>query len=209
MEITRELFEEILPGIDADKWYDIVVETMPYYYIDTPLRVAAFLANAAHESNTFKALVENLNYSAAALRRTWPSRFPTDEVAKAYERNPEAIANKVYSSRMGNGPEKSGEGWKYRGRGVFQLTGKDNYRSCSMDLFESDILIEDPDLLLEPYYAINSACWYWDKRNINPAADRQDLERVTRLINGGLIGHADRVKKYNHIMDIMNAHRQP
>lgn len=204
MLFTRDQFERMLPNADPDIWYDLAIDILPRYSIDTPRRMAAFLANVAHESAQFTAMTENLNYSAPALRRTWPARFPTDEIANAHARNPRKIANKAYGGRMGNGPEHTDEGWKYRGRGLIQLTGKSNYLKASIDLFHDETLLEQPDLLTEPEYALHTACWFWDKHNLNVVADREDLEKITRTINGGLNGHKDRVEKYEHILEILN-----
>ena len=172
-------------GIDGE-WFEPLKETFEKYQIDTPKRQAAFIGQCMHESNNFKTLTENLNYSARGLMNTWPSRFPTEEFANQYARNPEKIANRVYGGRMGNGPEETGEGWKYRGRGIKQLTGKENYERCGAGLGVN--LVENPDLLLEPKYAALSAGWYWNKHNINQLADRGDIETMTRRINGGLLG---------------------
>jgi putative chitinase len=172
-------------GIDG-KWLEPLKETFEKYNIDTAKRQAAFIGQCMHESGGFKLLEENLNYSAKALMNTWPSRFPTEEMANQYARNPEKIANKVYGGRMGNADESSGEGWKYRGRGIKQLTGKENYQRCSEALGVD--LVENPDLLLEPKYATLSAGWFWNKHNLNDLADKSDIETMTKRINGGLLG---------------------
>lgn len=172
-------------GIDG-KWLEPLKETFEKYNIDTNKRQAAFIGQCMHESGGFKLLSENLNYSAKALMATWPSRFPTEEAANQYARNPEKIANKVYGGRMGNADESSGEGWKYRGRGIKQLTGKENYQRCAEALGVD--LVENPDLLLEPKYAALSAGWFWNKHNLNDLADKGDIETMTKRINGGLLG---------------------
>jgi putative chitinase len=172
-------------GIDG-KWLEPLKETFEKYQIDTPKRQAAFIGQCMHESNGFKILTENLNYSAKGLMATWPSRFPDLNTAMIYERQPEKIANKVYGGRMGNADESSGEGWKYRGRGIKQLTGKENYQRCS-DALGVD-LVENPDLLLEPKYAALSAGWFWNKHGLNDLADKSDIETMTKRINGGLLG---------------------
>lgn len=200
MQLSREQFSELLPNTDADVWLGPINATLPHFDINTPKRIAAFLGNCAHESNEFRTLEENLNYSANGLRRVWPSRFPSDEVAQQYARNPRKIANRAYGNRMGNGPEYTGEGWKYRGRGIIQLTGKLNYRNCSMELFGDERLVDDPDLLLQPDYALYSACWFWNKNNLSAAADRGDVVKITRVINGGMNGHEERVEFYNHML---------
>ena len=172
-------------GIEG-KWLEPLKETFEKYQIDTPKRQAAFIGQCMHESNGFKTLTENLNYSAKGLMATWPSRFQSEEVANQYARNPEKIANKVYGGRMGNADESSGEGWKYRGRGIKQLTGKENYQRCSEALGVD--LVENPDLLLEPKYAALSAGWFWNKHGLNDLADKSDIETMTKRINGGLLG---------------------
>jgi putative chitinase len=172
-------------GIDG-KWLEPLKETFEKYNIDTAKRQAAFIGQCMHESGGFKLLEENLNYSAKALMNTWPSRFPTEEMANQYARNPEKIANKVYGGRMGNGTEETGEGWKYRGRGIKQLTGKENYDRCGSGLGVD--LVSDPDKLLDPKYAALSAGWFWNKHNLNDLADKSDVETMTKRINGGLLG---------------------
>lgn len=165
--------------------------------VDTPLRRAHFLAQVAHESGGFKRLVEGLNYSAEALVRTWPSRFDA-ATAKQYARQPERIANKVYADRLGNGDEASGDGWRYRGRGYIQLTGKSNYADYSRKAFGDDRLVRDPSQAAEPAVARKLALAYWTAKGLNALADKDDLEGVTRKINGGLIGLADRRKWLDH-----------
>jgi putative chitinase len=178
----------------ATTWLPAVQAACDRFEINNPNRIAAFLAQCAHESGGFTRLIENLNYSAEALMRVWPTRFPTMEVAMRYHRQPERIANNVYGSRMGNGPESSGEGWKYRGRGLKQLTGKSNYTACSKGLGKD--LVADPDLLLTPEFAALSAGWFWKANNCSPMADAREFELLTKRINGGLIGLADRKARY-------------
>ena len=146
------------------KWFDPLLVTFAKFEINTPLRQAAFVGQCAHESNNFHTLEENLHYSANGLIKTWPSRFNFDNVAK-YENQPEKIANKVYAGRMGNGDEESGDGWKYRGRGLIQLTGHDNYKACGEALDED--LLSNPDLVSTPRFAALSAGWFWDKNHLN------------------------------------------
>ncbi len=189
-------------GIDA-KWLEPMLETFEKYDISTPERQAAFIGQCAHESGNFKHLEENLNYSAERLCAVWPSRFPNLEAAAPYHRNPEAIANKVYSCRMGNGPEDSGEGFAFRGRGVVQLTGRDNYQRCGDGLGVD--LVGNPDLLKDPKYAMLSAGWFWNKTNLNALADSGDLETMTRRINGGLNGLNDRLKHIAHAQEVLTA----
>lgn len=184
-----------------DDWLEPLNETFHRYEINTPLRMAAFIGQCAHESGNFKTLQENLNYSAEALCRVWPSRFPNLEAAQPYHRNPEKIANKVYGGRMGNGTEETGEGSLYKGRGLIQLTGKDNYTLCGDAL--SIGLLREPELLLQPKYAALSAGWYWNKRNLNKEADAKDYTTMTKKINGGVIGLDDRLKHIRHALEIL------
>ena len=170
------------------------------YGIDTPLRRAHFLAQLAHESGGFTRLVENLNYSADGLRRTWPSRFDAKAAAE-YARKPERIANKVYGSRLGNGGEASGDGWRFRGRGYIQLTGRANYMDYSHKLFGDYRLVSNPDLAADPKVAIQLAAEYWKAKGLNALADKDDLNGITRKINGGLIGIEGRRKWLQHFKD--------
>ncbi len=195
---------ETLTKLKIDpKWAEPLLEVFHRYEINTPSRQAAFIGQCAHESSGFKTLQENLNYSAEALMRTWPSRFPTMEVAQQYARNPEKIANRVYGGRMGNGLEEAGEGWKYRGRGLIQLTGKDNYTLAS-DALSQDF-ISDPDLVLEPRWAALTAGWYWNKRQLNKEADAKDYTAMTKKINGGTIGLNDRIAHIQHAQEALMA----
>jgi putative chitinase len=185
----------------GQEWLKPLDDTFEKYQINTPKRQACFIGQCMHESGGFKFLKENLNYSAAALMRTWPSRFPDMDTAEKYERNPEKIANKVYGGRMGNTEE--GDGAKYIGRGLIQLTGKENYKNCS-DGIGVD-LISNPDLLSNPKYAALSAGWFWNKRNLNASSDLMDIVGITKKINGGVIGLEDRKAKINKVLDILNS----
>ena len=200
VEHVRTLIPRAIGGPDA--WYEALAEALPQYDITTVERVAAFIAQCAHESGGFSVLEEDLNYKAATLSKLWPQRFPPG-IAEEYAGKPEKIANKTYGGRMGNGPEETGEGFKYRGRGLLQLTGKDNYRACSQALFQDSTLLDDPDLLLDPYYAIHSACWFWNKNKLNQYADSSDLTTMTKRINGGTIGLQDRIHHYNHAVEVL------
>lgn len=159
------------------------------YGINTPLRKAHFWGQIAHESGA-KPIQENLNYSSEGLAKTFKKYFPTKELANSYARKKEAIANRVYGGRMGNGAESTGDGWKYRGRGFIQITGKENYTSLTKDT-GTDYLI-NPDLLLNEPDALISALWFWNKRNLSKYADKDDVVTITKLINGGVIGLAER-----------------
>lgn len=172
-------------------------ECFDKYSINTPKRQASFLGQVLHESNHLKSLVENLNYGAKGLMATWSKRFPTQEIAAQYERNPEKIANKVYADRLGNGSEESGEGFKYRGRGAIQCTGKSNYEACgkSLGVLLGDPnldLIGSPELLEQPQYAILSAGWFWDTHGLNQRADIGDIVGISKVINGGTLGLEER-----------------
>ncbi|PXX79160.1 glycoside hydrolase family 19 protein [Rivihabitans pingtungensis] len=169
------------------------------YQINTPLRMAAFIGQCSHESGGFRTLNENLNYSAQGLRNTWPSRFPDDATANAYARQPEKIANKVYGGRMGNGPEASGDGWRYHGRGLIQLTGKANYQAAGAALGVD--LVANPDLAATPKYAALTAGWYWDTHKLNALADKQDNTAITKAINGSTLGLIDRQRRISDLLE--------
>lgn len=187
-------------GIDS-KWLKPLEDTFAKYDINTPKRQAAFIGQCSHESGNFKTLEENLRYSATSLMKVWPSRFPNLEVANQYAGNAEKIANKVYGGRMGNGPEETGEGWKYHGRGLIQLTGKENYANCGSGIGVD--LLGSPDRLLDPQYAALSAGWFWRKRDLNSLADSGDIETMTKRINGGLIGLDDRKAKIAKALSVL------
>ena len=177
-------------GIDS-KWLEPLENTFAKYEINTPQRQAAFIGQCAHESGNFKVLQENLNYSADGLMKTWPSRFSTIEIANQYARQPAKIAGKVYNGRLGNTSEE--EAAKYLGRGLIQLTGRENYANCGSSIGAD--LLADPTLLLDPRYAALSAGWFWNKKGLNSLADSGDIETMTKRINGGLIGLDDRKAK--------------
>jgi putative chitinase len=164
---------------------------MAAWGILSPLERAHFLAQVAHESAGFTRLVENLNYSALGLRKTWPMRFNAPD-SNAYARQPERIANKVYAGRLGNGDEASGDGWRYRGRGFIQTTGRGSYAMASAGVFGDARLVDDPGLLEGPHVAAPVACHYWVSRHLDIPAARDDLIAVTRGVNGGLTGLDDR-----------------
>jgi putative chitinase len=185
-------------GIDG-KWFEPLQETFEKYQINTPKRQACFLGQTMHESGGYKFLRENLNYSAKALMATWPSRFPDMDTAEKYERQPEMIANKVYSGRMGN--TEDGDGAKFIGRGLIQLTGKDNYRAFGEAIGED--LVANPQLVEQPRYAALSAGWFWNKRGLNVLADAMDITTMTVRINGGRIGIDDRIAKINKALDVL------
>jgi putative chitinase len=189
-------------GIDG-KWLEPLNETFEKYQINTPTRQAAFIGQCSHESNNFKVLQENLNYSAKGLMATWPSRFPTIEEATKYERNPEKIANKVYGGRADLGNTEDGDGWRFCGKGLIQLTGRSNVTTCGDALGQP--FAEHPELLLEPKWACMSAGWFWNKKGLNALADNEDWTTLTKRINGGTIGLQDRIEKIHKAMDILGA----
>jgi len=200
-QFTKEQLKEMIPKNPyVDQWYHALAEILPEYEINTPQRVAAFLAQCAHESGNFVFLKENLNYKAASLRKVFPKYFPDDATAAAYANKPEKIANRVYANRMGNGDEASGDGWRYCGRGLIQLTGKNNYTFFAGSL---DIPIQEASEYLETFEgAVQSACFFWEQNKLNQWADTGDILTLTKRINGGTIGLEDRIKHYNHALHI-------
>jgi len=200
--LSREQLAQLLPSNPyLDHWYHALEQALPDYDINTPQRVAAFMAQCAHESGGFRALKENLNYKAASLRRVFPKYFPTDDLATAYAGKQEMIANRVYGGRMGNGDEHSGDGYRYCGRGLIQLTGKSNYQAFA-DSIETPI--EDlPEYLATFEGAVQSACWFWESNNLNQFADKGDILTMTKRINGGTIGLEDRKAHYEHALHVM------
>lgn len=197
---------------DPDKWLDAIIATCKEFEIDTQQRIAAFLAQTSHESAGYTMLEENLNYSDVTMAAVWPARFAVkgpdgkyklDEkgkkipnaFAKALHRKPESIANAVYSNRMGNGTIESGDGWKHRGMGLKQLTGKDNHKRCGEYLGVD--LVAHPELLLEPIFAARSAGWFWHTNKLSKFADKGDIKGMTQVINGGLIGYDQRQALYD------------
>ena len=171
------------------------------YDINTPVRVAAVMAQCHHESGGFVYLSENLNYKASGLLKTFPKYFPDMATAQKYERNPRAIANRVYANRMGNGPEESGEGWKFAGKGLIQLTGKDNMTRFAMSL---EITPEEAAEYLQTFEgAAQSACWFWESNNLNNYADSGDFLTLTKKINGGTKGMDDRELQHARIRRIL------
>ena len=199
MAVTIKQLQSIMPKVpDPQGWARVLNAAMEEFEIRSALRKAAFLAQIAHESTELRRLVEGLNYSAAGLRRTWPSRFPTDALAREYERKPERIANFVYANRLGNRNEESGDGWRYRGRGVLQVTGRANYRSVGRMLKVA--FDETPELLEDPTHAARSAGLFWWSHGLNELADTsgdqvhadEDFRLITTRINGGTNGLADR-----------------
>lgn len=200
MEITVEQLSQILTRCrQPQQWADLLNDYLPGYGIETPDQIARFLAQCGHESADFNVVEENLNYSADRLKVIFPKYFRNAN-PQTYHRNPECIANLVYANRMGNGDERSGDGWKYRGRGVLQVTGKFNYTECSEYIFGNDTLVKDPDLLFLPEYALRSALWYWHTRKLNAITD---MTLLTKRINGGTIGLAHRLELYEKAIGVL------
>jgi putative chitinase len=199
MLITPELLRTVTTPELADMWAESLDETCERFAIDSPFRIAGFISNVAHESAGFKFVKENLNYSAASLMRVWSSRFPTLEIAQRYAMQPEKIANRAYSDRMGNGDEASGDGWRYIGRGLIQLTGKNNYVAYSMAC--DNEALQHPEIVEQPKYAAESAGWFWSVNRLNQLADNQDVVGMAKRINGGTHGLDDRQMKYSQIMN--------
>lgn len=204
-DFTKEHLAEIISA-DADDWYDALCELLPKYGITTERRVAHFLSQCAHESGGFKRLEENLNYSAKALRAVFGRYFgpAPKRDADEYHRQPEMIANYVYMDefrkyKMGN--VEDGDGWRFRGRGLKQLTGRENYTNFGKSVGMS--AEEAAEYVATPAGAIESACWFWDAKNLNNIADTDDVKRMTKVINGGSIGLDDRKKRYMHAMQVL------
>ena len=205
MNLTLEQLQQLLPKNPyVRQWHNALSQLLPEYQIDTPQRIAAFIAQCSHESAGFTALKENLNYRAATLRKIFPKYFPTDELANHYASLPnkqEAIANKVYANRMGNGTEESGDGYRFCGRGLIQLTGRDNYSWFAASL---SISVEEASEYLQTFEgAAQSACWFWETNGLNRWADAGDILTLTKKINGGTIGLEDRKKHYEHALHVL------
>jgi putative chitinase len=207
MNLTLDQLRQLLPKNPyVVQWHHALAQLLPDYEITTAQRIAAFIAQCAHESAGFTALKENLNYKAATLRKIFPKYFPTDEIANDYASRPDkqaAIANKVYANRMGNGPEESGDGYRFCGRGLIQLTGRDNYSWFAASL---NISVEEASEYLQTFEgAAQSACWFWETNNLNRWADAGDIVMLTKKINGGTIGLEDRKKHYEHALHVLGA----
>jgi putative chitinase len=202
MPITTQQLLQILPnaGPVASVFVSALNDAMARFKIEGRLRVAAFLAQVGHESGQLRTLVENLNYSTEGLIRIWPKRFNL-VTATSVARKPEQIANIVYASRLGNGPAVTGDGWRYRGRGLIQVTGWVNYQACGSAL--SVDLLNKPELLEQPVYAALSAAWFWSSNGLNELADAERFEAITRKVNGGLNGQADRLAIYKRALEFL------
>ena len=200
MELQLNQLKEMVHGIPyAEQWHHALKQLLPDYQINTPKRVAAFIAQCAHESGGFRFVSENLNYKAESLMKVFPKYF-RGKNPNEYAKNPEKIANLVYASRMGNGPPESGDGYRYCGRGLIQLTGKSNYQAFATDMNMD--LAEATEWLETEEGAAWSAGWFWDSRELNQWADKDDILTVTKKINGGTIGLADRKHHYEAALEI-------
>jgi len=204
MDITQEQLGACIGNNPyLNQWCDALNKILPDYEINTPQREAAFLSQCAHESAGFTALQENLNYRAESLMRVWPKHFPTIQIATQYAHHPEQIANRAYANRMGNGNEASGDGWKFRGRGLIQLTGRANYTAFATTAnMTPDQVVEYAETFDG---AVQTACWFWNTNNLNRYADVNDIKTMTQRINGGLNGLDDRVAKYNLAQQVLGA----
>jgi putative chitinase len=194
MIVTTELLQGAVPGLErVEFWATRLAPVLSDYCIsDTPERLAAYIAVTAHETGNYTNLEENLNYTEAGLVKTWPERF-NKQTAGTYAHNSVVIANRAYANRMGNGPESSGDGYRYRGRGLIQLTGKDNYLKYGY-MMELDLL-NKPDLLAQPNLAIESSAIFWTNHNLNDLADAGNFQELRRIVNGGTIGMTDYLKR--------------
>src|ERR1039457_2987630 len=198
-ELTSSQLATIMPVCpNTESWAAALNAAMQQFDITTADRMSAFLAQLAQESGQMTRLAENLNYSAQRLMQVWPARFPTLDKAQQYEHNPEKLANYVYAKRLGNGDETSGDGWRYRGRGLIQLTGRGNYQAAAQGIGQP--LEDQPELLEQPEAAALSAAWFWKSHGLNELADDQnadkdteDLKTITKRINGGTVGLNERM----------------
>jgi putative chitinase len=203
-ELTLDQLKQIIPKNKYQQhWFDVLSQLLPDYEINTPQRIASFLAQCAHESGEFVFIKENLNYKAATLLKVFPKYFPDLALASQYAGKAERIANKVYANRMGNGTEESGDGYRYCGRGLIQVTGHDNYMWFADSI---QVTPEEASEYMETFEgAAQSACWFWETANLNTLADRGDIKAMTKTINGGYIGLEDRISHYEHALHVLGA----
>jgi putative chitinase len=203
MTLTKDHIIHILHGnADAAAWADAALEILPKYEINTPNRIAGFFAQCGHESMNFTVLSENLNYRAETLEKLFSKYFSkAGRNAADYAKQPEKIANVIYANRMGNGDTASGEAYLFRGRGVIQLTGRDNYSAFALSIKMT--LPDVIDYVQTKKGALESACWYWNSRKLNIACDENDIVKMTKLVNGGTIGLEDRRKHYEEALKVL------
>lgn len=187
----------------AEHWVEALNKCWADYDITTPLRQAAFMGECCVESAKFTAIQENLNYRPETLVKQWKSHFPTMDIAQQYAHQPEKIANRAYGGRMGNGPEESGDGWKFRGKGLIQLTGRDNYQGFADSL---QISIDDAASYLDTFEGcVQSACYFWESHNLNNLADQGNIDQISKIINGGTLGIEERRQYYKHSLQVLGA----
>ena len=200
--LTQDQLSRIIPTNHyVGNWYPVLVQGLPDYDITSVKRIAAFLSQCAHESNDFNSIKENLNYHAQTLMNTWPKLFPTIDIANQYASNPQMIANRAYANILGNGDESSGDGYKFCGRGLIQVTGKYNYQEFADSLTMN---INDVPAYLETFQgAVQGACWFWETHKLNTYADSEDILGMTKVINGGTLGLDDRTLRYNKAISIL------
>lgn len=199
--LTPTQFKKLFPNCaEPDLWVSAMTEIFPKYEINTDNRIAAFIAQCGHESGGWRVFSENLNYSAAGLAKTFGKYFgPNGANPADFAKKPEKIANLVYAKRMGNGDAASGDGYKYRGRGPIQLTGKDNYTAFSKAMGVD--VVNDPDMVSkDKNIALMSAIWFWNKNGLNALADAGNIKAMTKKINGGYIGLEDRIHHYEAVL---------
>lgn len=203
MFFTLEQFKKCFPNCkEPTAWFNALQKILPENGITTKNQTICFLAQCGHESQEFNTMRENFNYSADGLLKIFKKYFTPDQAA-VYARKPEKIANRVYANRMGNGNEASGEGFKYRGIGLIQVTGKENITNCSKAIFGDLRAVDTPEVLLDKENAIKSACWFWNKNGLNKFADQLDMNTLTKRINGGTIGIEERKKLLAKIQTIV------
>jgi putative chitinase len=201
---TQDQLQQFLPNNQhVPHWYEALAKILPDYDITTPQRVASFLGETYVESAAYTAIQENLNYRPETLMKTWPSHFPTQDIANQYGHHPEQIANRAYAGRMGNGPEESGDGWKFCGRGLIQLTGRANYTAFAQSL---SMNVDDvPDFLQTFEGCVQSACWFWESNNLNQYADQGAIDHESRIVNGGTLGLQERRAAYERALQILQS----
>lgn len=211
MVLTIDILKKLIPtNKEPEAWLDLLNSYFARYEINTPERIAAFMSQAAHESNDFRTLSENLNYSWHGLRNTFPRYFKTDEIAKQYHRQPERIANRVYDdalrvSKLGN--VKPGDGWRFRGQGIFQLTGRANYAAFGKSIGKS--ADEAAAFIQTREGAVASACWYWQQRGLSAFADAQDAKGLSEAVNGGTIGLEARIRRFQEALTVLQSQAKP
>src|SRR6267143_1471971 len=206
-ELQRDQLIAIMPRSNPDGWLDPLNVAMTEWAIESPQRMGAFLAQIAYESSDLTDVEENLRYTAKRLRQVWPRRFPNLKVAASYAGNPEKLANRVYAGRLGNGVEASGDGWRYRGRGLIQITFHDNYAAYARALAEPSI-VAAPEQVAQPRHAALSACWFWHSKGLHSLADTGNeagFNQISNKINGGWNGKGDRLENWAEARAVMLA----